>query len=91
MTGPTQQANQALSHIVFDRDRAQFERELPGLELVETFPIENYLRYLLSGGLNFRQLAPGFTEPALRALESALAPARPVMALRYVVVLSRRV
>jgi SAM-dependent methyltransferase len=89
-TGPMQGANQALSYIVFDRDRAQFERELPGLELVETFPLTNYLRYLLSGGLNFRQLVPGFTEPALRALEWGLAPARRVLGLHHVVVLRRR-
>ena len=75
-SGPMQGANQALSYIVFVRDRALFERELPSLELTETFPLTNYVRYLLSGGLNFRQLVPSFTEPALRALESALRPAR---------------
>lgn len=89
-TGPMHGANQALSYVVFERDRALFERELPKLELVETFPLGNYLRYLLSGGLNFRQLVPSFTEPALRALESALSPARRVLALHHVIVLRRR-
>jgi len=89
-TGPMHGANQALSYIVFKRDRALFEREFPSLELVETFPLTNYLRYLLSGGLNFRQLAPTFTEPALRALERALRPARRVLGLHYVIVLRRR-
>jgi SAM-dependent methyltransferase len=88
--GPMQGANQALSYIVFKRDRALFDRELPGLELVETFPLGNYLRYLLSGGLNFRALVPGFTEPLLRALEAALAPARRTLALHYIVVLRQR-
>jgi SAM-dependent methyltransferase len=88
-SGPMQGANQALSYIVFVRDRQRFERELPNLELVEMFPLGNYPRYLLSGGLNFRQLVPSFTEPALRALELALRPARRVLALHHVVVLRR--
>ena len=89
-TGPMHGANQALSYIVFDRDRARFEQELPYLDLVEMFPLGNYPRYLLSGGLNFRQLVPSYTEPALRALESALAPARRVLALHHMIVLRRR-
>jgi SAM-dependent methyltransferase len=89
-TGPMYGANQALSYIVFDRDRARFERELPNLELVETFPLSSYLRYLLSGGLNFRQLVPSFTEPVLRRLEWMLTPARGALALHHVIVLRRR-
>ena len=89
-TGPMHGANQALSYIVFKRDRALFQREFPSLELVETYPLTNYVRYLLSGGLNFRQLAPTFTEPALRALEWVLRPARRVLGLHYVIVLRRR-
>jgi hypothetical protein len=88
--GPMVGANQALSYIVFVRDRARFARELPGLELVRSFPLTNYVRYLLSGGLNFRQLAPSFSEGALRALERALRPARGALALHHVVVLRRR-
>ncbi|HME03370.1 MAG TPA: methyltransferase domain-containing protein [Solirubrobacteraceae bacterium] len=89
-TGPMHGANQALSYIVFKRDRARFEREFPSLELVETFPLSNYVRYLLSGGLNFRQLAPTSTEPALRALELVLRPARRLLGLHYAIVLRRR-
>jgi len=88
--GPMLGANQALSYIVFVRDRERFVRELPGLELVQSFPLGNYVRYLLSGGLNFRQLAPTWSEPALRALERALRPAARVLALHHVVVLRRR-
>jgi hypothetical protein len=82
--------NQVLSYIVFARDRARFERELPNLELVEMFPLSNYLRYLLSDGLNFRRLVPNFTEPVLRALKSILTPTRRMLALHHVVVLRRR-
>jgi hypothetical protein len=84
-----QGANQALSYIVFFRDRARFESELPELEITQSFPLGNYLRYLLSGGLNFRQLVPSGSEGALRALERSLRPARRLLALHHVVVLRR--
>lgn len=89
-TGPMCGANQALSYIVFQRDRECFEREFPSLEIMDMFPLTNYPRYLLSGGLNFRQLVPNWTEPALRALESALAPARHILALHHMIVLRHR-
>jgi SAM-dependent methyltransferase len=89
-SGPMQGANQALSYIVFRRDRARFESELPELEITQSFPLGNYLRYLLSGGLNFRQLVPSASEGALRALERLLRPARRLLALHHVVVLRRR-
>lgn len=57
-TGPTEGAAQARFYIVFKRDPALFERDFPGLELIETFPLSDYLRYLLPVGLNFRQLGP---------------------------------
>jgi SAM-dependent methyltransferase len=88
--GPMVGANQALSYIVFKRDRARFEREVPGLELVATFPLGNYVRYLLSGGLNFRQLVPTASVPALEAVEMALRPLRRALALHHVIVLRRR-
>jgi SAM-dependent methyltransferase len=89
-TGPMVGANQALSYVVFKRDRARFEREMPGLELVSSFPLGNYVRYLLSGGLNFRQLAPTASVPALELLEMALRPLRHTLALHHVIVLRRR-
>lgn len=89
-SGPMHGANQALSYIVFERDRERFEREFRQLELVRTFPLGNYVRYLLSGGLNFRQLVPDAAAPALKALEWTLRPARRLLALHYVIVLRRR-
>lgn len=83
-------ANQAASYLVFFRDRTNFEREFPGLELVYTRPIDNYLRYLLSGGLNFRQLVPNFSLPLVRFGEKVLIPLRRVFALHHVVVLRKR-
>jgi SAM-dependent methyltransferase len=83
-------ANQALSYIVFDRDRVLFEQRCPTLELVVREPMTNWPRYLLSGGLNFRQLVPTRLEPALRGLEWLLAPAARWLALHHVIALRRR-
>jgi SAM-dependent methyltransferase len=88
--GPMYGANQALSYIVFERDRAELERRFPGLELVATEPLTNYVRYLLSGGLNFRQLVPTASAPLLKGVERLLRPARRALALHHVVVLRRR-
>ncbi len=83
-------ANQALSYIVFERDRALFEQRCPTLEVVVREPLTNWLRYLLSGGLNFRQLVPSRTEQLLRALERLLAPASRWLALHHLVALRKR-
>ena len=70
--GPMSGANQALSHIVFHRDMERFE-ELYGSELevvCQGYEL-NGLRYLISGGLNFRQLLPSFMDRPLKSLESS--------------------
>ncbi len=59
-SGPMSGANGALPWIVFERDRAKSEEKFPALELRKI----NYhtpLLYLLSGGVSFRQLLPGFS------------------------------
>ncbi|MCK7594469.1 class I SAM-dependent methyltransferase [Pseudomarimonas salicorniae] len=73
--GPLSGANQALAHIVFERDRPKFEARYGGaLEIVEQSYQLNAMRYLVSGGVNFRQLLPDFTAPLLSAVESAISP-----------------
>jgi len=83
-------ANQALSYIVLVRDRDLFRSRFPTLEIVYEKPMRNYARYVLSGGLNFRSLLPGFMEPAIRLAEYCLVPLAPVLALHHVVVLRKR-
>jgi SAM-dependent methyltransferase len=82
-------ANQALSYIVFVRDRTLFEQRWPSLEIVAQEPLTNWPRYLLSGGLNFRQLVPSRSERLLRRFERALAPAGRWLALHHVVALRK--
>lgn len=87
--GPFSRANQALSYIVFVRDRARFEREFPGLELVADVP-HTHVRYVLSGGVNFRQLVPDAAEPIVMALERVTSPLRSFLSLQHTIVLRRR-
>lgn len=87
--GAMRGANQALSYIVFTRDRKMFEERFPELRIVASEPLGSYVRYLASGGLNFRPLAPAVLGPALRACETALKPLRRVLALHHVIVLRK--
>lgn len=90
VTGPASGANQALSYIVFERDKDLFKSKYPELEIVTEFPLGNYVRYLASGGLNFRQLLPTALIPALKGLETILRPLNRRLALHHVVVLRKR-
>ncbi|MDP1822144.1 MAG: class I SAM-dependent methyltransferase [Archangium sp.] len=81
--------NQALSFVVFIRDIEKLTREFPALELVEKDVLPSYLEYLLSGGLNFRQLVADWMQPGVRALETALHPFRRQLGLHHFVVLRK--
>jgi SAM-dependent methyltransferase len=87
MTG----ANQALSYIIFQRDASEFARKHPRLAIVERRRLHNYLRYLSSGGLNFRQLVPNLATGVLRGVERVLTPVDHLLALHHAVVLRRPV
>jgi SAM-dependent methyltransferase len=82
-------ANQALAWIVFERDRERFSREFADLRVVHARPLRSWVRYLLSGGLNFRQMVPQPLAPLLRGAEAALWPFRRLVALHHVVVLRK--
>jgi SAM-dependent methyltransferase len=83
-------ANQAASYVVFVRDRERFTSLFPELQLVYARPLGSFLRYVLSGGLNFRPLVPAGATPLLLALEALLQPLAPLLALHQVLVVVRR-
>jgi SAM-dependent methyltransferase len=85
MTG----ANQALSYVVFKRDYEKFAAMYPSLSIVYHSPIKNYPRYLLSGGLNFRSLLPGWTSPALKIFEFCISPLKRLFGLHHVIVIRK--
>lgn len=88
-TGPMNGANQALSYIVFHRDRQIFESKFPALKIVHQELCSNYLKYLVSGGLNFRQLCPDWMAPVVGGIQRAVSPLDRWLALHHVVVLKK--
>ncbi len=75
-------SNQALSWIVFSRDRATFERQFPALR-IERREYLPWLSYLLSGGVNLRTFVPRFTAPVFAALDTVLRPLDAVFAIHW--------
>lgn len=90
-TGPMNGANQALSYIVFVRDRQEFERKYPALKIVHQERAGNYLKYLLSGGLNFRQLCPDALSSLIGWIEYILSPLNRLLSLHHVIVLRKEI
>jgi len=90
--GPLSGANQALAHIVFHRDLARFKDQYSSqLEIVYRGYELNALRYLLSGGLNFRQLLPSFMVRPLALLEWLASPLARHRTLHQIIVIRKRV
>lgn len=89
MEGPMNGANQALSYIVFIRDRKIFENKFPNLQIVHQEIAGNYLKYLLSGGLNFRQILPDCLTGLVTVVEKIFLPLNKWIALHHVVVIKK--
>ena len=83
-------ANQALSYIVFKRDLKLFLENYSNLEIVVQKPLNNYMRYLLSGGLNFRQILPSFFSPVIKFFEFLFIPFNSVFALHHIIVIRKK-
>lgn len=62
--------NQAISEILFLRNYDEFKFRYPELELIHYEKLNFGLRYILSGGLNFKQIAPDFFFTILKKLEN---------------------
>jgi SAM-dependent methyltransferase len=88
-TGAFSNANQALSYVVFKRDRAQFLSEFPEFEIVSQQP-HTHFWYLVSGGVNFRQLVPDGLTSAVKATERLLSPLDRWIALQQTIVLRKK-
>jgi hypothetical protein len=70
-TGPLSGANDALPWIIFARDRIKFEQEFPQWQIEMIKPFMPF-RYLLSGGVSLRGLAPGWSFGMWRHLENLI-------------------
>jgi len=90
VAGPMCGANQALSYLVFIRDRQLFENRYPRLEVICQHTCNSHWKYLLSGGLNFRQLFPDWTIPAIDMLALLLSPFDQWLALHHIVIIRKK-
>jgi SAM-dependent methyltransferase len=73
------QSNQAIPSIIFERDRAVFEREFPRLKIA-AIRKHTFLSYLLSGGLSYEPLLPPWAQPSIPWIEKIASPAMPCLA-----------
>jgi len=89
VSGPMNGANQALSYIIFDRDRAVFESKYQNLNIVHQECVDNYLKYLLSGGLNFKQLFPYVLSPLIDFVQWCLSPLNRHLSLHHIIVIRK--
>lgn len=81
-------SNQALSWMVFVRDRRRFESLYPDLK-IERFAFLPWFTYLLTGGVTGRCLAPAPLSRPLQAVEGALRPLSPLFALHWHIVVRK--
>lgn len=88
-TGPLSGANGALPHIIFARDRLQFEREFPMWRVHAIEPMMPF-SYLVSGGVSLRSLMPGWSFRLWRGLENLLQPAIDNLAMFAQILLIRQ-
>jgi SAM-dependent methyltransferase len=79
-TGPLSGANGAIPWIVFRRDSDRFGRLFPKLRVSAIEPFMPF-RYLVSGGVSLRSLAPGWSFVLWREFERLLTPAMPLLAM----------
>lgn len=91
VAGPMNGANQALSYIVFIRDRADFEQKYPALKIVHHKLCQNHFLYLISGGLNFRQLLPDWFAPAINIFQFILLPFNRWLSLHHIVIIRKQI
>ena len=75
-------SNQALTWMVFCRDRREFERGFPQLRL-ERRRYLPWLSYLLSGGVNLRSFVPGPLTGVMPAVDWVLKPLDGLFAVHW--------
>jgi SAM-dependent methyltransferase len=82
-------SNQALPWIIFFRDRALFEQRFPRLKIVEVH-LHTVTRYLLSGGLTARSMAPSFTFPFFSRIDRWLSSFKSLFPIFQTIVLEKQ-
>jgi len=86
---PMMDCNQALTWMIFVRDRARFEQCHPGL-IIEKLELLPWLTYFSSGGVTSRYLIPKFLEGLVIAADRCLKPLQPLFSLHWHICLRKR-
>ena len=88
-TGPMSGANGALPWIVFERDRKKFWNSFPDLE-IEKVIYHTPLRYMVSGGVSFRSLVPGFAFGFFTAVDRMLSSLSKELSMFMTIVITKK-
>jgi SAM-dependent methyltransferase len=70
-SGPLSGANGALPWIVFERDKQKFNQLFPDFKII-SIEYHSPFKYLISGGVSYKQLLPGVFYPAVNLFEKLL-------------------
>ncbi len=81
-------ANSAIPWIVFVRDRQKFEALFPKLR-IRTLRPHTPFRYLISGGVSYRQIFPSWTYPLVLLAERISAPFNRYLGMFMTIVLEK--
>lgn len=83
-------ANGALPWIVLIRDRKKFEKLFPRLKINKIIP-HTPIRYLVSGGLSYRQLLPSWMCSVVKNMEKFVAPLNKYIGMFYTIEIKKQV
>ena len=90
VSSPMKGANQALAHIVFNRDKGLFIQKFSEkLEIVHQEYCNNSIRYLMTGGFTYRQIFPDIAENTIKKVEKTLNWATRFWSLHQMTVIKR--
>jgi len=86
---PMMDCNQALTWMIFVRDRARFNKRYPAF-MIEKLELMPWLTYFVSGGVTSRYLIPKFMNGLLIGAERFLKPLQPGFSLHWHICLRKQ-
>lgn len=87
-SGPLSGANLALPWIIFYRDRQKFKKKYKAFKIIK-LEAHTPFSYLISGGLSYPSLLPGFFYPLVRTLELLINPLNKYLGMFYTISLKK--
>jgi hypothetical protein len=87
---PSEGTNQELSYIDCKRDIKLFNTQFLNFEIMYRKRYNNYIRYLLSGGLNIIALTPSNFAPIIKLIEFLLKPFNHIFCLHHMLIIKKR-